>query len=176
MKSTSRICGRLPSNSLVEYPTPVCSAVWRTSLLKSWKLCTAVKRSPLRMILDSRYWTESSGWPSLYFPGLISATNCGCAASLVSSDCSFIYSAPFLPVLSAPASAPALIGTDVVHLVSVTQHRCRPGHRHQSFCLAVATDPNASGGYTPAVPRLLREFNGNTRHAAIARQGRKEGF
>src|SRR5262249_8937538 len=46
------------------------SAVRFTILAKSSKFDSAVNRSPLRMILHSRYCTVSSGSPSLYLPFL----------------------------------------------------------------------------------------------------------
>src|SRR6516225_6026603 len=52
---------------------PNCFAVCATSFPYSKKTFAAVKRSGLRISLHSRYWTSSSGLPSLYWPCLKSA-------------------------------------------------------------------------------------------------------
>src|SRR5215471_5756888 len=57
---------------------PNCFAVCATSLPYSRKTLAAVKRSGLRISLHSRYWTSSSGLPSLYWPCLKSAIREDC--------------------------------------------------------------------------------------------------
>src|SRR5262245_12339725 len=70
--STSRICGVTSLNPFREKSTSEFCAACFTILAKSSNFDSAVKRSPLRIILHSRYWTVSSGWPSLYLPFLSS--------------------------------------------------------------------------------------------------------